>query len=473
MASGRNDGCLVGGPYGARADLLSDASASAAAAREQELAAGAATGSNDRGWRKRLTCAVGVMGAPVDVDRDIRVTRLTGDATMSVIGPGCSPSRSSVAYRIARRRKIHRIASSVAEWGGRIDWPLPIAWRIWAALSNSGRSDPCRSSSMRRAGRSQMPLRSVRRSSGMPVTGPQPSSSTGLTRHATAASKWCSSLERLLNRVHADTEGSGGSRFGLCRRLDAQLHGTSALAPSKRAPRLAVSVIARMAEAFPIDAEAQREWIAERERWVGKVLDRDRLLSETPLLPTLLAVLACQSKDGKLPTSRAEVLNNAVETAARRWEFAARRQGDVELASLKAAESIEALLESFDLISERLIRTSSLTTDDIRPDLSALLSERWGLPQARSAVAANEAIHCWDEAGMHVLGTGQSLSPRLTLFAEIGAARRLSRREPRAQPKQIKQDLENPSFREMLGLSAGLSLRAGNAIVSYLIKSAS
>ena len=326
---------------------------------------------------------------------------------------------------------------------------------------------------MRRAGRSQMPLRSVRRSSGMPVTGPQPSSSTGLTRHATAASKWCSSLERLLNQVHADTEGSGGSRFGLCRRLDAQLHGTSALAPSKRAPRLAVSVIARMAEAFPIDAEAQREWIAERERWVGKVLDRDRLLSETPLLPTLLAVLACQSKDGKLPTSRAEVLNNAVETAARRWEFAARRQGDVELASLKAAESIEALLESFDLISERLIRTSSLTTDDIRPDLSALLSERWGLPPARSAVAANEAIHFWDEAGMLVLGTGQSLSPRLTLFAEIGAARRLSRREPRAQPKQIKQDLENPSFREMLGLSAGLSLRAGNAIVSYLIKSAS
>lgn len=195
---------------------------------------------------------------------------------------------------------------------------------------------------------------------------------------------------------------------------------------SPAAAESTVTAVLEAAAAQTLPAAAERPgWVAERAAWVHSALAQNDLLSETPLIPVLLALLAARRATELLPKQRATILAAVVKDVVADREV--RRGNGRALGPLSGSDLHTATIDAFTSEAAEILNSQGRAVkESVVAAVAADLREPWGLPPARAATAARDAVHLFDETGIFVLsGAEETVAPRIALFAEIGDAMRI------------------------------------------------
>ena len=214
--------------------------------------------------------------------------------------------------------------------------------------------------------------------------------------------------------------------------------------------------------------DSSEQWVESRRAWVSDALGRDGMLRETPLLPTLLALLAIERDEGALPVGRGSVLQAVVNDVVRRREVARGRA--FVIGALEGGEAARAAIEVFAIEGRELVASSGeCRFVDLVSRVADTLRADWQLASGRADETAEAMIRFWDESGIFVAhGASQTIAPRLLLFAEIGdalAALRLPERKIRAW---VDSSLERGSVEPVI-LAAGISPCAADELAKSAV----
>jgi hypothetical protein len=155
---------------------------------------------------------------------------------------------------------------------------------------------------------------------------------------------------------------------------------------------------------------------------VNQVLSHDQALKETPLIPTLVALLAVERLPERLPTRRAEVLQAVVEDVMQRHE--APRNDDRPLHNLTGNSLGTSAMHAYATEATVLLDNGGVAAiDQVVDAVTATLADQWGLAPGPARSAALDAVRFLDETGVFVMSEpGGTVTARLSLFAEIGDA---------------------------------------------------
>lgn len=212
------------------------------------------------------------------------------------------------------------------------------------------------------------------------------------------------------------------------------------------------------------NVEEAKSWIEQRIEWLRNVLQQDRAVGETPLMPVLLALLSADRRDGKLPSARAQILYEIVEAAVRRRE--ARRDPSLRVGMLGDHDSANAMLAAF-AVEASIIGDGGgqALLPTVRDAVAAFLVHDWGLPNGIAASAASSIIHFWDEIGIFVIrGTDETVAPRIELFLDIGDAVRAKLLPPSAAAAWADARIRDQRH-EPLILGSALSIAVGERLI--------
>ena len=171
-----------------------------------------------------------------------------------------------------------------------------------------------------------------------------------------------------------------------------------------------------------IQTDATAEWVGLRHGWVRTVLDRDRDLAETPLIPVLLAVLASGQEVDRLPARRADVLRAVVEDVVGRHEI--RRSDGRPLGSLHGESRGTAVMDAFATEAAVILDHAGVApTVAVQAAVSEILNTDWGLATGQARAAAVAVVRFLDETGVFVVDEpAGTVTSRISLFAEVGDA---------------------------------------------------
>lgn len=210
-------------------------------------------------------------------------------------------------------------------------------------------------------------------------------------------------------------------------------------------------------------------WVNERLSWIGSALERDRDLAETPLGGVLLALLAAEPTRHSLPRGRANTLSAVVDGVVERWELSQRQLvSEVQVGSLKGSEAAAGLKESFAKIGYAILRRGDVAAHDVRSELAVWLRSRWALSSGQADLTAREMFALWDEAGIFMASEAtETVTARLQLLAEIGAARYVASLEAADIPSEVQRFATSEVLFEVASLAAGLSEHASAALVTF------
>lgn len=204
-------------------------------------------------------------------------------------------------------------------------------------------------------------------------------------------------------------------------------------------------------------------WVDVRQAWVDASMADEPSLRETPLLPTLLALLASERDQGDLPTGRARVLWAMVEAIVNRSERT--RGRDHRAGGLTEAAATIALLQAFELEAMMLLSEGQVARPAIADAITDHFASYWGLALGPAAVAADEAVRFWDETGVFTAkGAAETVTPRLALFSEIGAARQAARGDA-AQIREWVAEAAKRDAYECIALAADLNADVAASMV--------
>lgn len=218
----------------------------------------------------------------------------------------------------------------------------------------------------------------------------------------------------------------------------------------------------------PLDPE---DWVRLRTRWVERVLSRDPDLSNTPLMPILLAVSAGTHSDlAELPTLRAAILEGVVRDVVERWESARAASGLVELGALSGTRAAEALFGCFVREGSLLAGEPLAPETSVRSALADYLADQWGLVSADATATAREAIEFWDEAGFFLKTPEGRIEARVRLFGELADALNRVEADDGALRSWIVGNVTDPERAESLKLAAGLSARASQILLEEAVR---
>ncbi|WP_431972387.1 NACHT domain-containing protein [Nocardia sp. bgisy134] len=194
--------------------------------------------------------------------------------------------------------------------------------------------------------------------------------------------------------------------------------------PSKALDAVTAVLEAAAKQKMPVAAN-RSEWVSERVEWVQAALAQDELLHETPLIPTLLALLAAQRSPDLLPKNRAKILEAVVKDMVATRETA--RVADLAFGPLEGDDLPTATMEAFTSEAAAILNSQGRADKKAVMDaVAAALGPSWGLPPARANIAAAAAVRLFDETGIFVAsGADETVAPRIALFAEIGDAMRV------------------------------------------------
>ncbi|HUL72245.1 MAG TPA: NACHT domain-containing protein [Vicinamibacterales bacterium] len=210
-------------------------------------------------------------------------------------------------------------------------------------------------------------------------------------------------------------------------------------------------------------------WINDRLSWIESALERDHDLAETPLGGILLALLAAEPTRHALPRGRAKTLSAVVDGVVERWELSQRQLlSEIQVGALRATEAAAGLKESFAQIGYAILHRSDVTAHDVRSDLAVWLRDRWALSAGQADSTGREMFAFWDEAGIFIASEAtETVTARIQLLAEIGAARYIASLEPAAIPHEIHRFASSEVLFEVASLAAGLSEHASSALVTF------
>jgi hypothetical protein len=212
-------------------------------------------------------------------------------------------------------------------------------------------------------------------------------------------------------------------------------------------------------------SQADREdWVHTRVGWVDAVLARDETLTETPLLPILLALLASEKSSDALPRHRAAILHAVVRNVVERRE--ARRDEEFRVGELVGEMAASATLDGFAAeAGEIAARGGQCSLVQAIRVVADMLATRWELRAGRAEVTADAIVRFWDEAGILIVsGAAETVAPRVELYAEIGEAIRVTQ-GPAEEVVQWVDATARAGRYESIVLAAGLSEAAARQLL--------
>jgi hypothetical protein len=242
-------------------------------------------------------------------------------------------------------------------------------------------------------------------------------------------------LHAFLDGVHDDAGVVLATRdvaYGQARTL-----GWSAmrLAKPKKIERTVEAALQAAAKGPPnVDAASSQaeKWVSERAAWVGQAIARNSTLTETPLLPILLTLLAAERDVATLPTRRANILLEVVDAVVDRHER--RRRHHFHFGVLEGTDGHDAALAGFTAEAAAISAAGgSASVEGVLDAVAVALQARWGLSLGHASSAAQDLMRFWDEHGVFVFSNDAlRVAPRIALFAEVGDALNAA-----AQPNEL------------------------------------
>lgn len=164
------------------------------------------------------------------------------------------------------------------------------------------------------------------------------------------------------------------------------------------------------------------EWISARVEWVMSALRDDSTLSETPLIPVLLTLLAAEKNIAVLPKGRAHVLDAVVQNVLERYEIQ-KREG-LPVGSLNGTQVATGILRAFACEASAILdNNGGAGRSEVLTLVASDLKDYWEWSQGLADSTALDIVHFLDESGIFVIsGEDETIAPRITLLAEIGDA---------------------------------------------------
>lgn len=452
--------------------LTEDAEASRAAALEEQRRA------LER-FRERL----GELGTKVDLtavgarlpllplsDLDAMVTVRAADST-----DGSSDTDLLWAFRRRGRvlltglpggGKTTALRAVAGEWAKRSNWaiPIPVSLRRLAERERF-RKRPLRDDLLDLASEVAVPKDRLLVRMGLDealTNGDAVLFLDGLDEAADRSLALAADINKLLEEVHPETDVLLATRDAAY--ADASILGFRDLVLNQPGDpnRTVRALLMAIAEQRHVPERAT--WVDEREEWVRRALEVDRQLSETPLLPILLTLLAAENVDQLLPTTRAKILADVIQGVVERHEI----NRELEFDALPKGHEADALLGAFPRISRALSDAGgSAPRSDLVAALKPYLESEWNLAPAPARKTSGEILRFWDESGIFVArGNNKATSPRLRLFLEIGAAMDAAARPDTDAPKIVAALTSSPDRHETLVLAAGISRPIADALIA-------
>ncbi|WP_282704020.1 NACHT domain-containing protein [Streptomyces sp. CC219B] len=203
-------------------------------------------------------------------------------------------------------------------------------------------------------------------------------------------------------------------------------------------------------------------WMGERRRRIAHSRRAEPDLWRVPLLATLMVLLIAQRPAHTMPTSRAGLLTEVIDSSVRQWEM---RRGALTVPDTDPGLTADVLLDCFDDIARLVAADGSTPWQQAHQAVSARLQQHWGKPAGTAAAAARHILEHWDAtAGVFISDTPHgTLTARTRLFAEIGEAR-WAVRTPTALASWMNEVItERP---ESARLAASLAPQAADALIT-------
>ena len=231
----------------------------------------------------------------------------------------------------------------------------------------------------------------------------------------------------------------------------------------------AVLVACKSAAVLRHEIADDAEWVTAREEWVQTALGANSTLRETPLIPTLLALLAGERDMERLPTARANVMRAVVDSLLLRRDADPSR---LRIGELVGDAAVAATGRVFTTEARALVDGNGQQSLEVLRELVAAdLATQWSLAPGPAGVTADAAIRFWDEHGIFVLsGAQEVVTPRLPLFSEIGDAMAVVRDASADLVDWVSERVAQGAV-ESLVLAAGLSSDASEVFASAAVRS--
>ncbi|GAA3122346.1 NACHT domain-containing protein [Streptomyces rectiviolaceus] len=208
-------------------------------------------------------------------------------------------------------------------------------------------------------------------------------------------------------------------------------------------------------------------WRAERSARVAHSRRAEPDLWRVPLLATLMVLLIAQQPAPGIPSGRAALLKEVIDSSVRLWEM--RRAGPA-VPDTGPEAAADVLIDCFDDIARLVAADGSTPWHRAHEAVSSRLQQHWGKSAGTAAASARHILEHWDAtAGVFLSDAPQgNLTARTRLFAEIGEAR-WAVRNPSALTTWMNEVIvQRP---ESARLAASLSPLAARALIARALDS--
>ena len=220
-----------------------------------------------------------------------------------------------------------------------------------------------------------------------------------------------------------------------------------------------------LADREGLSGEAKDSWVKTRLAWLATAQADNPSIKETPLLLVLTLALLASHTPSTLPSTRARLLSDVVDDAARRLEI--RVRGATQHWPQHSTHAVVSLLKlGFDVIGHGLFENGVVGRADLETALSSEIAAGWSFPPAQSDSAAAEIIDFWDEASVFV-GEGHPpvVRGRIRSFIDLAEARYIARQELATVEAWVHRHADDKASTDALLLGAGLSGAIATAVV--------
>jgi len=218
------------------------------------------------------------------------------------------------------------------------------------------------------------------------------------------------------------------------------------------------------AAARRVPQDEQDHWVSERAQQVDLIRVSHPDLWRVPLFATMLTLLAASREPGTLPSSRAQLMAEAVQDTVHRWELTRQQQDAPGLSG-------EQLIDGYGEIAHAVATSPGASpAASVQQRVAAMLAGQWGHAPAEARAQARHIMTFWDErTGVFVASPpADDIEPRSRVFAETGDAMWAARQEPAARREWIAAALADDDRRETVLLAVGLA----PDVITCLVESA-
>ncbi|MFI1018183.1 NACHT domain-containing protein [Streptomyces sp. NPDC020965] len=213
------------------------------------------------------------------------------------------------------------------------------------------------------------------------------------------------------------------------------------------------------------DEAADAGWKTERRARIAHSRHAEPDLWRVPLLATLMVLLIAQQLARAVPSGRAGLLQEVIDSSVRLWEM---RRTTLTVPDTAPELTADVLLDCFDDIARLVAAHGSTPWQHAHSAVSDRLQQHWGKAPGTAAAAARHILEHWDAtAGVFISDTPHgTLTARTRLFAEIGEARWAVRNAAALSEWMDGAAVERP---ESARLAASLSPLAADALITLAI----